>query len=133
MRDWFTKDFHWKAFSVLMAIGIWLTVHRESEAPAARTPAFSENTYENVPVTVVSADANVRNAQAVPRIVSVAISGPPGVMADLQGSEIHAFVNLTGINSAQNLERQIEIALPPGATVAHVDPPSVMVTLPQQP
>ncbi len=133
MRNWFTKDFHWKAFSVLMAIGIWLTVHRESEAPAARTPGFTENTYENVPVLAVSAGADVGNAQLVPRVVSAVISGPPALMSDLNSSQIHAFVNLTGFNSAQNLECDIEIALPPGATVVHVDPPRVTVTLPQQP
>ena len=133
MRDWFIKDFHWKAFSLLMAVGIWLTVRKEAETPAVNAPNLTKNTYGNVPVLAVSASANVRQAQLDPQSVNVTVSGPAETMDNLNASQVHAYVNLSGLGSAQNLPRDVEICLPPGATVVDVEPPQVNVTLPRQP
>jgi YbbR domain-containing protein len=131
MPDWLTKDFHWKAFSLLMAIGIWLTVRRESETPAGEPANSIKNTYANVPVLVVSSDSNVHPAQVFPQSVTVTISGTGEIMNRLQRSELHAFVNLTGFSSAENLSRDVEVALPSGTTVVNVDPPQVSVSIPK--
>lgn len=133
MRDWFTKDFYWKAFSLLMAIGIWLTVNRISGEPDKQTPGAPsvKNTY-GLPLIAVSADADVHNAQLDPQTVNATVTGPPEIMNNLQSSEIHATVNLTGFNSAQDLQRNVEISLPHGVTVVNIDPPQVSVTLPRQ-
>jgi YbbR domain-containing protein len=133
MRDWLIKDFHWKAFSLLMAVGIWLTVRKEGEAPAVHAPTATKNTYGNVPVVVVSANANVRAAQLDPQSVNVTVSGPAETMGNLNASQIHAFVNLTNFGSAQNLPCNVEISLPPGTTVLEVEPSQVAVTIPKQP
>jgi hypothetical protein len=134
MRDWFTKDFYWKAFSLLMAIGIWLTVHRISGEPDKQTPgAPSVRNIYDLPLFAVSADADVHNAQLVPQTVKATVIGPPEIMNNLPPNEIHAVVNLTGFNSARNLLRDVEISLPRGATVVNIDPPQVSVTLIKQP
>jgi hypothetical protein len=134
MRDWLTKDFYWKAFSLLMAIGIWLTVHRISGEPDKQTPgtASVRNTYD-LRLLAVSADADVHNAQLSSPAVNVTVIGPPDIMNNLQPSQIHAVVNLTGFTSARDLEREVEISLPRGATVVNIDPPQVSVTLNPQP
>jgi YbbR domain-containing protein len=132
MRDWFIKDFYWKAFSLLMAVGIWLTV-RKDESPVVHAPNYTKNTYGNVPVLAVSANANVHQTQLDPQSVNVTVSGPAETMGNLNASQIHACVNLTGLGSAQNLPRDIEIYLPPGVTVVDVEPPQVNVTIPKQP
>jgi YbbR domain-containing protein len=133
MRDWFIKDFHWKAFSLLMAVGIWLTVRKEAEPPTVHAPHVTKNTYGNVPVLVVSANANVRASQVDPQSVNVTVSGPAETMGNLNASQVHAYVNLTDLGSAQNLPRDVEISLPPGATVVDVEPSQVAVTIPKQP
>ena len=134
MRDWLTKDFYWKAFSLLMAIGIWLTVHRISGEPDKQTPgtASLKNTYD-LRLLPVSADADVHSAQLAPSVVSVTAVGPPEIMNNLQPSQIHAVVNLTGFTTAQNLQRDVEISLPSGVTVVNIDPPHVFVNLTKQP
>jgi YbbR domain-containing protein len=132
MPDWITKDFYWKAFSLLMAIGIWLTVRRESEAQPVELPnSTRNNTYRDVPVVVVSDSADMRQAKLDPQTVTATISGSPDVVDHLQRDQIHAFVNLTGFNSAQNLPFNIEISLPKGATVVDIDPPQATVTFPK--
>lgn len=132
MRDWITKDFHWKAFSLLMAVGIWLTFSRPSGTTAAQAVNHVTQPYPNVPVVPISTDANVRSTQIFPQTVSVTISGPPEIMNRVERSEIHAFVNLTGFSSADNLARDVEVALPAGTAIVSVDPPQVAVTIPKQ-
>lgn len=134
MRDWLTKDFYWKAFSLLMAIGIWLTVHRISGEPEKQAPgaASVRNTY-GVPLLPMSADADVHSAKLNPSSVNVTVIGPPEIMNNLQSRQIHATVNLTGFTSAQNLQCDVETSLPRGATVVNIDPPQVFVTLTKQP
>ena len=134
MRDWLTKDFYWKAFSLLMAIGIWLTVHRISGEPEKQTPGASnmKNTY-GLHLLAVSADADVHNAQLVPSAVNVTVIGPPEIMNNLQPRQIQAVVNLTGFTSVRDLQRDVEISLPSGVTVVNIDPSQVSVNLTNQP
>ena len=129
MPDWITKDFYWKAFSLLMAIGIWLTVRRESEAQTAMPPNLARNAYHDISVVAVSANADVHQAKLDPPTVTATISGSPDVLNRLTRDEIHAFVNLTGFNSAQDLQQNVEIALPTGATIYSIEPSTVTVTL----
>jgi YbbR domain-containing protein len=130
MPDWLTKDFHWKAFSLLMAIGIWLSVSRASETSSSQIANLPSNTYGNVPVLAISANSDAHQAQIAPATVSVTLSGTRETLNRLEESQIHAFINLTGFSSADNLARDVEVALPPGITLDNVDPPQVKVTFP---
>ena len=116
-----------------MAVGIWLTVRREAEPSAAQALNITENTYGNVPVLAISANTNVRAVQLEPQSVKVMVSGPSETMDNLNASQVHAFVNLTDLGPVQNLPQDVEISLPPGATVVDVEPPQVAVTIPKQP
>ncbi len=129
MRDWLTKDLGWKLFSVFLAVTIWLTVHKIHEEPPAHSSEGVENTYGDLPVLVVSATADARPVHVNPAVVSVKVSGAPDVMGVLQANKIHPFVNLTGIDSAHDLRRGVEVSLPRGVALISVDPPDVSVTI----
>ncbi len=137
-RDWITKDLGWKLFSLILAVALWITVRRSlSEAPAAIgatpvsvIPFASVDTvaFTNLLVSAVSDDADVHNAQIVPKVVAVRLSGPSDVMAILEANKVHAVVNLTGIDAASGLLLPVDVSAPPGVAVDKIDPPKVGVT-----
>jgi hypothetical protein len=135
MRDWLTKDFGWKLFSVILAVVIWLTVHQIYEEPktVAASVAGDKVTYGNLPVLVVSTVENVRDFRVVPTVVSVTVSGSPEVMAVLQANQIRAVVDLTDIESGHELRRKVEVSTPPGVTLVSVEPSRVEVVIPPAP
>jgi YbbR domain-containing protein len=132
MRDWVTKDFWWKLFSVFLAVAVWLTVHKVREEPVVSGIGTGNTlTYGSVPVLVVSAASDVRDFHVLPGTVAVKVSGAADVMAVLQANQIHAVVDLTDIaDAARGLKRRVEISAPPGVTLVSVDPPEVGVLFP---
>jgi len=132
MRDWLTKDFGWKLFSVFLAVVIWLTVHKIREEPEASTASGVGITYGDLPVLVVSATADVHDVRVVPNKVDVKVSAPPDIIETLQANRIHVFVNLTGIDSAHDLQRAVEVSLPRGVTLISIDPPQLTVIIPKK-
>lgn len=127
MRDWFTKDIGWKIFSVILALVIWLTVHKIYEEPGAATARARENTYGELPVLVVSASSDVHDFHVMPATVSVTVSGSPEAMSTLQANEIRATVDLT---AGKSLQRKVEVSTPPNVTLVSVEPSHVNVILP---
>jgi YbbR domain-containing protein len=127
MRDWLTKDIGWKIFSVILALVIWLTVHKIYEEPGAATARARENTYGDLPVLVVSESADVHDFRVAPATVSVTVSGSPEAMSTLQANEIRATVDLT---AGKELRRKVEISTPPNVTLVSINPSRVTVVLP---
>ena len=130
-RDWIIKDFSWKLLSLMLAVVLWITIHDLRETPEAVVPFATVNTmtFTNLPVFAVSGSADVHNAQIIPNVVAVKVSGPSDIMAGLQKSQVHAVVNLTGVDSARRLRRSVDVSLPPGVALGTVDPPEVGVTI----
>jgi YbbR domain-containing protein len=133
MRDWITKDFGWKLFSVFLAVAVWLTVHKIRGEPVEQTAPFVGNvTYGDLPIQIVSASADVHNFHVTPSTVEVTVNGPTEVMAKLQADQVRAVVNLTGVQPDRNSRRPVDISAPPGVTLVSVDPPEVAVTIPKK-
>ena len=130
MRDWLTKDLIWIIVSLLLAVAIWLTVHKIQEEVEAPVTRGVENTYGNLPVHLLSTSVDVRDYRVAPGTVAVTISGPPKAMAVLQADQIHAVVNLTGIESSHDSRRPVEVSTPTGMTLVKVEPPEVGVIIP---
>ena len=129
MRDWITKDFGWKLFSLILAVAIWLTVHKIYEEPGTTSGVMVGNTvtFGNLPVLIVSTAKDVRDFRVAPLTVKVTVSGSIEDMARLQASQVRAIVDLTDIESAADLHRTVDVSAPPGVTLVSVDPPKVMV------
>jgi hypothetical protein len=111
---------------------IWLTVHQinnESQNPTGPV-VLSRNTYENLPVNIVSSSADVRDFRVAPGLVSVSVIGPHEIMDGLQASQVRATVDLTDIGSAKDAPRRVEVSVPAGVTLVSVRPPTVVVLLP---
>jgi len=135
MRDFFFKDLGWKIFSLLLAAGIWLTVHRilqESVEPVAH-PGTSRLTYGNLPVLIVAAASDVHLYRVAPNSVSVTVSGSPDAIAVLQANQIRATVDLTDIESASDLKRRVDVSVPSGITLISVEPQKIGVIIPPAP
>jgi YbbR domain-containing protein len=135
MRDLFFKDFGWKFFSLLLAAGIWLTVHRilqESTEPVAHG-GISTLTYGNLPLLIVATASDVHLYRVAPNTVSVTVSGSPDAIAVLQANQIHATVDLTGVESARDLKRRVDVSVPSGIMLVSIEPAKVGVIIPPFP
>jgi len=132
MRDWFIKDLGWKLFSLALAVAIWLTVHKIlGDADNSVVPlAGDKQTYDDLPVLVFSEASDVRDFRVRPDRVAVTVRGQPEVMAVLQANQIHAVVDLTGIESGKELRRPVDVSTPPGVTLVSVKPSYVDVIAP---
>jgi YbbR domain-containing protein len=135
MRDWLTKDFGWKLFSIFLALVIWVTVHEVYEEPHGAAIWVTGNpvTYGNLPVFIVSTAANVHDFRVAPSVVSVTVSGAPKIMSVLQANQIRAVVDLTDLKPDSDLHRHVDISTPPGVTLVKVEPSEVGVIIPPVP
>jgi YbbR domain-containing protein len=135
LRAWLVEDVGWKIFSLILAVAIWLTVHRILQEPIA--PVTSTGgatlTYGNLPVLIVATAADVHLYRVVPENVKVTVTGSPEAIAVLQANQIRATVDLTGIDFAKDLKRSVDVAVPSGITVLNVEPPKVGVIVPPAP
>ena len=133
MRNSLTKDAGWKLFSLLLAVGIWFTVNtlsRDAITPAKPLESWATRSFADVPVLVMSAAADVREFKVQPAVVQVTVSGRPEVMNALVEKEIHVVVDLTGIESARELKKHVDVSVPSGVTVVRVVPLEVDVVVP---
>ena len=132
IRAWLVDDFAWKIFSLILAVAIWLTVHRivQEGGQADGTSGGSTLTYGNLPVFIVSGQADVRDYKLLQPTVSVTVSGSAEAIGRLQANQIHATVNLADPGIINSEKHPVEIAVPPGITVVSVNPDAIGIIAP---
>jgi YbbR domain-containing protein len=135
MRDLFTRDLGWKLFSLFLAAAIWFTVNRILHEASLPPPDLntSAQTYDNLPITVVSAAADVHDFRVTPLVVKVTVTGAAETLKTIQADEIHAIVNLTGADLGREEHLPVEIYAPTNVTVTGIDPARVLVIMPPAP
>jgi hypothetical protein len=135
MRDLFTKDLGWKLFSLFLAAAIWFTVKHILHEAAVPPPDAGASlvTFDNLPITIVSASADVHDFRVAPLAVKVTVTGSAETMKTLAVGQIHAVVNLTGASLIRDLRLPVEISGPTNVAIVSIDPPRVLVIIPPAP
>jgi hypothetical protein len=134
LRHFLFRDFWLKLLSLAMAVMIWFTVWfaiRKDVSPGSTfSGPISEQTYYNLPVRIIFSAADVRAVKVEPNTVDVRVRGEKRMLDGVKPQDIHAVVDLTGIEAARSLSKRIEISTPAGITLVEVLPGQVDVTLP---
>ena len=119
-RSYFVDHLWLKAFSLVLATLIWLTIHGSLE----RETREETKRFEQQSVALLM-DTNERRAFVLdPAQVSVTVKGPKDVIDNL--SDVHAYVELA--SHAGNMGNyNVEVHVPPGVTDVRVTPKTVFV------
>src|SRR5262249_15428676 len=121
-------------FSLALASLIWILVSPAANKRLSPTAALLSNSSDQravvVPLQVVASAGDVHAFKVSPSEVEVTLRGEKKVLQDLQPRDIRALVDLTGIESARGMRKQIDIVTPPGVTYTRVVPAEADVTVP---
>jgi hypothetical protein len=131
MREFFLKDLRWKLFSLFLAVAIWGTVHKAVNGSGVSVGSDSSKViYNDRPVLVVAASADVHLYRTVPETVKVTVAGAPEAIGDLRTSQVRAAVDLTDFKAQKDSKCAVDVSVPPGITVIAIDPPKVGIVSP---
>jgi hypothetical protein len=133
VRNLFIRDFWLKLLSLVLAILIWKIVSlaiRHEVSPAAGPLLGIETSYKDVPVLIMSTAEDVRSFKVNPTMVEVSVRMDATKAPQIQADDIRAIVDLTGIESARDLRREIRVITPPDVTFVRVVPDHVDVIVP---
>ena len=134
LRELVFHDFWLKLFSLALAVLIWLTVafaiKNEGSPVVALTVPLQEMAFSNLPVIVMSSAQDVRSFKVSPDQVEVTVQGEAKILRGIQAKDIRVIVDLTDIESAQDLKKRIDVSIPPGISLVRVVPSEVQVVFP---
>jgi hypothetical protein len=128
-------DFLLKLFSLALALLFWMTVsfaiQQKETLPTPALPGSSEaRKFFNVPIAVVSSASDVHNYRVEPDQVEVKVQGDAPIIENLQGKDLRALVDLTGIETNRSQRWLITVSAPAGVTLLRVMPQEVQVIPP---
>ena len=126
LRHLFLDDFLLKLFSLSLAVVVWLIVTFASQKGAGTTPRV----FYNLPVIVLSSAEDVRNFKVSPNEVIITVQGDAKAVQNLQSKDVRVTVDLTGVGTARELRKRIEVSLPAGIACMRVAPEEVQVIFP---
>jgi YbbR domain-containing protein len=128
LRHLVFEDFWLKLFSLALAVLIWLTVTFVSQ----KEVGTESRVFSNLPVIVLASAEDVHNFKINPHQVEVTVQGDPRTMQSLDSKDIRAAVDLTGVTTARDLRKPIQVSVPAGVTYTRVVPEEVQVIFPPE-
>jgi YbbR domain-containing protein len=135
LRNLVLKDFWLKLFSLALAVLIWFTVSFAIQKEVSPTGDLALNlnqiTFYNVPVVVLSSASDVHGFNVAPKEVEVTVQGRADILQKLSSRDIRAMVDLTGVETAEDLRKKIDVSTPAGVTHVRVSPTEVKVIFPK--
>ncbi len=131
------RDFWLKLFSFVLAVLIWIIItiaiqNEVSPVTSLSLAPLDQRTFGSLPVMVMSSAEDVRNLRVNPKEVEVTVQGDPKTIKKLQAKDIRVLVDLTGIQTAHDLRKRIEVSTPAGITHVRVEPEEVQVIFPSK-
>lgn len=128
LRKLLFEDIWLKLFSLVLAVLIWLTVSFASH----RELGTEQRVFSHLPVQLVAAGEDVHNFSTNPRYVDITVQGDPTIMQNLQSEDVRALVDLSGVATARELRKRVDVALPPRVTCIRVWPEDVQIIFPPE-
>ena len=124
MRDFF-RTYVWnniglKLISLALAVGLWLALARDPVAEVAvEVPIVFRNIPENLGI----------GYETVPR-AQILLRGPQRAVRDVEPSDVHAEVDLTGAEPGERLfsSSAVRVHKPPDLEVVEVSPDKFRIT-----
>lgn len=120
-RDLITHNFGWKLLSLALAVLIWTALSRGRIGPQTRREL------RGLPITVMTEASDNHAFRVTPDVVNLRVMGKRDLVENLQPAGLEVYVNLTGLDADSNMQRRIQVYVPPGLSVLQVDPPYVRV------
>jgi YbbR domain-containing protein len=135
LRKLVLQDLWLKLFSFALAVLIWFTVNFATKSDVSPVASLSlapreQRTFRELPVLVMCPAADLRGFVVTPKTVEVTVEGDANLLQKLQEKEIHVVLDLTGIGSAQDLRKRIDVSTPAGVKAVRADPEEVQVAFP---
>ena len=126
LRNLLFEDFWLKLFSLVLALLVWLTVTFVSQ----KEVGTESRVFSNLPVTILASGEDLHNFRVSPREVEITVRGDPKTLQSLQSKDIQAAVDLTGVGTARDLRKRVQVSVPAGITYLRVAPEEVQVIYP---
>lgn len=130
LRELIRNNFGWKAASLLLATLVWLTINGVIQRNDPGLPPATMTAVRSFPrhsITVMTAAAEIRGFTVSPSDVTVTLQGAPSIIEALSPKHVQVFVDLTDVQSFQELEKKIQVYPPRGVKVLEVVPASVRI------
>lgn len=136
LRILFVQDWPLKLFSLILGVLTWLAVYfslRQHVQPVPGTQSLFSKTYVDLPVTVVSADADVSGFKVFPSEVDVTFQGRKEALEELPRSSFHVLVDVSGTVLKAPQQLPLEIIAPSGISYVRVAPDNLVQVIPPAP
>ena len=126
LRHILFEDFWLKLFSLLLAVVVWLIVSFASQ----RQEPTTLRVFSNLPIRVLSSGEDVHGFKVTPDRAEVTVQGSAATLQNLENGDLQVVVDLTGVATARDLHKRVEVSLPAGVGLVRVSPEEVQVVFP---